>query len=121
MKWFNPESDPNLFACPCGNCDSKPSQLLLSMLDAVREYAMVPMSVTSGPRCWDHNAAVGGSQYSEHMDGDAADIACTSSRQRALILDAARRYGVNRIGVAHSFVHLGVSKKHDQDVTWVYR
>ena len=120
MKWFSPDTDPALFKCPCGQCDQEPTDRLLNMLDAVRDDAAVPMKVTSGPRCWHYNTIIGGAEYSGHVDGEAADIAVTTSRARSRILEAARRYGVTRIGIAKGFVHLGVSRKHDQHVTWVY-
>ena len=44
--------------------------LLESMRDAVR----VPLRVTSGYRSPQHNAAVGGVETSQHMDGTAADV-----------------------------------------------
>ena len=90
------------------------------MADAVREAAGVPMHCTSGPRCWSYNSLIGGAKFSEHVDGDAMDVACDTSRKRALIVQAAIRYGVNRIGIAKGFIHLGVSEKHDQNVMWVY-
>jgi len=90
------------------------------MLDRVRDRAGVPMVVTSGPRCPEYNALIGGAKYSEHIDGDGADILCEDSALRHAILKAAIEEGVNRIGIGKSFIHLGVSESNSQDVIWCY-
>ncbi len=119
-NYFTPETDPILFACPCGNCDVKPSQELLDFLNRVRAEAGIPMYVTSGPRCAPYNTHIGGAKYGEHLDGDGADIQATNSRQRFKLLDAAFRCGCKRLGLGISFLHLGVSIINDQDVAWNY-
>ena len=118
--YFNPESDPLLYRCPCLACAHGPSPRLITTLDQVRHVAGIPFHVTSGPRCHAHNKKVGGSEFSEHIDGDGADIACADSRSRFLIVNAAIQEGVTRIGIAKSFIHLGVSETNDQHVIWTY-
>lgn len=44
-------------------------------LDPVREKFGRPIKVNSGYRCPKHNAKVGGARNSQHMAGEAADIA----------------------------------------------
>jgi zinc D-Ala-D-Ala carboxypeptidase len=109
--------------CRCGRaeCDApKPSQALLSMLDLVRRAVGQPLIANSGCRCAYWNAKQGGVAGSEHETGEGADIACTDSRLRFRILFAAWQTGVVRIGIGKTFVHLGVSKTHDQQVVWHY-
>lgn len=120
MIYFSERSDPKLFACPCGNCDAKPSAEMLWVADAVRQRAKVPMVINSGPRCAEYNAKIGGAEHSEHVDGDGIDVACTSSRARYLLINAALAEGVTRIGVGKNFIHLGVSETNDPCVIWVY-
>jgi len=120
MRHFSPETDPKLFACPCGKCDAKPTKRLLASLDSVRDVVGFPLGVSSGPRCKAYNKKIGGAKYSEHMDGDGADIPCTSSSNRIRIVDAALNVGINRIGIAKTYIHLGVSETNDQMVMWVY-
>jgi len=120
MNYFNPEQDPMLYKCPCGHCNVVVNPELPRVLNLVRERAGTPMVVTSGPRCPQYNIAIGGATYSEHVDGDGADIVCTSSRSRFLIIRAAIEVGINRIGVDDIFLHLGISKTNDQLVMWVY-
>ena len=120
LTHFSPDSDPALFNCPCGECHVGPSPDLLSRLDDAREFAQVPFHVTSGPRCPEYNTRIGGSKFSEHMDGDAADISAVGSRARYRIIMGAVEAGFNRIGIGKDFVHLGVSDSNDQDVIWTY-
>lgn len=64
------------FQCKCGECKTvciiNPE--LVERLDRVRERYEMPIRVTSGCRCKEHNAKVGGSPTSRHLHGDAADI-----------------------------------------------
>ena len=120
IVYFTPKSDPKLFACPCGDCDTKPSQRLLDLLQDTRSSAGVPMHVTSGPRCPAYNKVIGGAKYSEHPDGDGADIEIFGSRNRFLVTKAALDNGCNRLGIAKRFLHLGVSETNDQQVIWIY-
>ena len=119
LTHFKPESDPKLFACPCG-CGKGPTNELLYRLDECREFAGVPFIVTSGPRCPAYNDKIKGAKYSAHMDGDAADIAAPDSRTRFKIVQAAFEAGFNRIGIGRDFVHLDVSDTNAQDVIFTY-
>lgn len=47
---------------------------LIRILDEARERAGVPIIVSSGYRCLEHNRAIGGAAQSYHMRGMAADV-----------------------------------------------
>ena len=49
--------------------------LVENVLDPLREKYGKPIKVNSGYRCPNHNLAVGGATQSQHMKGEAADIA----------------------------------------------
>lgn len=49
--------------------------LVENVLDPLREKYGKPIKVNSGYRCPNHNLAVGGATLSQHMKGEAADIA----------------------------------------------
>lgn len=118
-KYFKPETDPMLFFCPCcGN--SITDDVLLNKLDILRTLFGKPIYVTSGFRCTEYNAEVGGIPDSEHLDGKAADIACLTSSDRYWLLKYAYVVGFRRIGnyKEEKFIHLGVSTTHPQDVLW---
>ena len=76
MKWFNEKE----FACRC--CGQLPpfarentEALVSQVLDPLRERCSHPIYVNSGYRCPSHNRDVGGAAQSQHLKGEAADIA----------------------------------------------
>jgi hypothetical protein len=114
------------FYCPCPDpCIGKRDAdvRLRLRLERVRELYGKPVIVNSGVRCEKHNAAVGGvvgPPPSEHVSGLGADLRCSSSRDRALLLGAALAAGFRRVGIAKTFIHVGASEELDQDVVWLY-
>lgn len=89
MKWFKEKE----FACKC--CGQLPplarenvKALVDVILDPVREQLGKPIVVNSGYRCEKHNKAVGGVRNSQHLQGQAADVACADlKRLKALIIE----------------------------------
>lgn len=53
--------------------------LVVDVLDPIRERMGCPIIVNSGFRCAQLNRLVGGSLYSQHMYGEAADITCSKA------------------------------------------
>lgn len=90
------------------------------MLDRVREHVGQALRVNSGCRCAYWNKMQGGVPRSEHETGEGVDLTCEYSSARYKILEAAFACGVKRIGIGKRFIHLGVSKTHDQQVVWHY-
>ena len=84
------------FACKCGKCGGypvEPAESLIRVLDDIREAVGLPMYVTSGIRCKQHNANVGGASSSRHMNGDAADIMCPDKTPSELYTIACAKMG----------------------------
>ena len=80
MKWFN----LNEMKCKC--CKRLPAdawmyveQLVDHVLDPVRAQFGKPIRVNSAYRCEKHNRKVGGAKNSQHLYGQAADIAAEHS------------------------------------------
>ena len=92
---------------------------LLDYLESIREFSGFPIIITSGYRCPDHNAAVGGAPGSAHLTGEAADFAVHSDHERFRFLEAIFLYGPIRCGVYPSWIHIDVSKGLPGEVTWV--
>ena len=70
------------FACQCGGkyCDGfpcEPAEETVKICDEIRKRAKVPITISSGIRCEQHNAEVGGVSNSNHKYGKAADLICS--------------------------------------------
>ena len=91
----------------------------LELLDCAREEAMTPFRITSGFRTKEHNDHVNGVSSSSHLKGCAADISCTSSSQRSIIVRALINVGFTRLGIAKSFIHVD-NDSTKPDAIWLY-
>lgn len=95
----------------CKHCGQLPpggmDRALLLKLDALRERVGAAIIVTSGYRCPDHNAAVGGVSNSQHVRGTAADIFAPGVGVDELA-DAAVAVGFDGVGRYYGagFVHV---------------
>lgn len=61
--------------------------LVDNVLDPLREWYGKPITVNSGYRCPELNAAVKGSKTSQHMAGEAADIDTGDRQQNKLLFE----------------------------------
>jgi len=78
----------------------------LARLQSLRDQWQMPMIITSGYRCPEHNKAVGGSPHSQHLEGRAADIAMTSGTERWEFLRLCYQHGFTGIGIHSKYIHL---------------
>ncbi len=113
------------FKCPCCGENKMDRQFLL-ILDEIRDYAGIPFIITSGYRCKKHNKEIGGKPNSAHLNGLAADIKCTISYNRAIIVNSivhfVHKIGIPlRIGIAINFIHFDIDKEKPNPVIWVYK
>jgi len=92
----------------------------LSRLDQARSLCDIPFRITSGYRTEDHNRKVKGVLGSSHTKGLAADIACTNSAARHIIVSALLKVGLNRIGIADTFIHVDRDSSKPANVIWTY-
>ena len=79
-----------------------------------------PMVINSGYRSPKHSIEAAKDKPGEHSQGMAADVACDSSRDRYDLVRAAIHAGFHRLGIADTYVHLGLSYRKDKDVIWLY-
>lgn len=89
---------------------------LVSMLDSAREVAGVSFVITSGFRTVAQNKLVGGVANSAHLTGEGVDIACSTSQNRWLILNALLKVGFTRLEVAKGHIHCDISKTLPQKI-----
>lgn len=79
---------------------------MLAKADLLRMYAKRPLVVTSATRCKAHNAAVGGAADSQHLLGNAIDIACASRAEAEALAVLAIKAGMGGIGVGDDLLHV---------------
>jgi len=121
MNWEHYENfEDHNFDCKdgCGKNNMNPS--FMRRLQAARTIADIPFYINSGSRCEDNNREEGGVSDSAHLGGRAADIRCSTSRNRAIIIKAAMMAGFTRIGIGNTFIHLDNDSTKDPDVYWLY-
>ncbi len=92
----------------------------IEKLDNARDYAGIPFMVNSGFRTIQHNAKVGGSDNSSHLEGYAVDLKCTDSRSRFKMVSALQKAGFTRIGIAKTFIHADDDPNKSPEVIWTY-
>jgi len=61
------------FACKCGCGKDDIDERLVNRIQVVRDIILVPITISSGCRCEQHNKAEGGESESLHMEDIAAD------------------------------------------------
>lgn len=112
------------FACQCGcGYGTHPGdvrQELLDLLELIREDLGQPMRVSSGNRCTQHNAAVGGVANSSHTRGFAADIFVGGGSKRRRLMDLAVKHHAPGIGIAKTFVHIDADNVLPRPSAWSY-
>lgn len=75
IHYFNREE----FRCKCPRCGGfpvEPRESLVRTVDEIRRRLGKPIIISSGVRCKEHNAEVGGVSNSQHLYGIAADLHC---------------------------------------------
>lgn len=68
------------------------NDLVVNILDPLRESMGVPIVITSGFRCEKLNNKVGGSKTSDHRNGCAADISTGKRWLNGVIMEVIRKY-----------------------------
>lgn len=111
--------DSSEFKCPCCGIRIMMYSFIMKLQKA-REIADTPFRITSGLRCRKRNKAVGGTENSSHLTGHAADIQAATSGHRYVIVLALLEAGLERIGVAKTFIHVDNSPEKTQGVMWLY-
>lgn len=121
LHYFSYESDPML-KCPC--CGERGmNERFMMMLDELRAGVGFAFNITSGFRCPDYNSKLSSTgRTGPHTYGRAVDISATS-RQKYLIMAAARDFGWSRFGIGKNFIHVDSLNEADgftPEVIWTY-
>ena len=123
LKYFTLDE----FDCPTlPNSGVNMDSDFLQKLEAARELAGIPFKINSGYRTREHHNAIYKKLGKEptksaHLIGKAADIHCTDSRSRFIIISSLLKAGFNRIGIASTFIHTDSAETgKTQQVIWTY-
>lgn len=110
IKYFDREE----FRCKCGGkyCDGfpvEPNSKLVKVADRIRKHLGAAALVSSGVRCEQHNANVGGVYNSRHLFGKAMDF-CISGKAATEVLQYVVMQPEIRYAYAidHNYVHMDV-------------
>tara|TARA_R100001230_G_C5675373_1_gene180889 strand:+ start:368 stop:772 length:405 start_codon:yes stop_codon:yes gene_type:complete len=115
LKYFKKSE----FTCKCGCGETVISDELLHKLDDARKHAGIPFKITSGYRCPNHPESKK-NPTSSHIKGLAADIKCSDSKTRAILIDALTYVEFYRIGISKSFIHVDIDEDKVSPVVWLY-
>lgn len=98
------------FRCKCGCGLDEMNETLIRVADRVREHFGKPITVSSGRRCANHNARVGGVSNSRHLSGKAMDF-CVSGKTASQVLEYVQKQPEIRYAYAidGSYVHMDVN------------
>jgi len=95
----------------------------MEKLQAIRKDFGRGITVTSGFRSVKHPVEARKTHSNgEHTQGFCADIMCITSADRFTLINLALKHGITRIGVAKTFLHLGIGGKSlPINVIWDYQ
>jgi len=83
----------------------------VKILDQIREEVGFPIVINRGFSTHKHNTKVGGKENSAHKYGIAADLQLKSVHERDLVIAAAFKLGIRRIGIMNKAVHLDIGDR----------
>jgi len=116
MNYF--PKDELVCKCGCGLYNFSP--WLLKFINEIRRRLGRPLIAKSGCRCVPWNLHEGGTDTSDHLTGEGVDLKAIHSHTRFVILEAAFEFEIRRIGLADTFLHIGINKNNPQEVFWIY-
>ena len=100
------------FACKDGSDPIFIDSELVTVLQKVRNHFGKPVTITSAYRTPPHNSKEGGTTYSQHLYGKAADIKVQGIAPKKIAEYAGtilKNYG--GIGIYNTFVHIDVREE----------
>jgi hypothetical protein len=81
----------------------------MEILQAIRKEFNKSMRITSGCRSKKHPIEAKKTHSNgEHTQGTCSDVYCDNGSDRFKLIQLALKHGITRIGVAETFLHLGI-------------
>jgi uncharacterized protein YcbK (DUF882 family) len=109
IKYFTRDE----FKCKCGKyCDgfpAEPEKKLVTVADRVREHFGNPAIVSSGVRCKQHNANVGGVANSRHLSGKAMDFRVSGKSAKEVLAYAQKQPEIRyAYAIDKNYIHMDI-------------
>lgn len=100
----------------CNHCGKLVIDLAaMDKLQTLRRILNRPINVTSGTRCVQWNASVGGASSSYHLNGRAFDIPIAPGDDRSWLVFLAGMAGFTGLGVYETFIHVDTGPRRFWD------
>ena len=96
------------FACQDGTDPIFIDSELVEILQKIRTHFKKPVTITSAYRTPPHNKSCGGTTYSQHLYGKAADIKVQGIAPKDVAKYAETLLGDGGIGIYNTFTHIDV-------------
>lgn len=96
------------FACKDGSDPIFIDTELVSVLQKIRTHFKKPVTITSAYRTPTHNKSCGGTTYSQHLYGKAADIKIPGVKPKEVAKYAETLLDSGGIGIYNTFTHVDV-------------
>ena len=96
------------FACNDGSDPIFIDSELVSVLQKIRDHFGKPVTITSAYRTPPHNKTCGGTTYSQHLYGKAADIKISGVTPKKVADYAETLLPEGGIGIYNTFTHIDV-------------
>ena len=99
-------------------------RVMCEKLEAVREFLGRPMIVSSGYRCPELNAAIGGAPKSAHMTGFAVDFICPGFGSPVDVCRAIGKSGLQYDQVIHEYgrwTHLSFDPQQRREALTIFK
>lgn len=96
------------FACKDGSDPIFIDSDLVSILQKIRNHFGKPVTITSAYRTPPHNKSCGGTTYSQHLYGKAADIKVQGIAPKEVAKYAETLLDKGGIGIYNTFTHIDV-------------
>lgn len=81
-----------------------------SLLQPLRNF-VGPINITSGYRCAEVNAIIGGAKSSQHLHGQAADFVCIDIPKAILFI---KNKAFDQLIIYNSFIHVSLTTSHNR-------
>jgi zinc D-Ala-D-Ala carboxypeptidase len=120
QKELYPNFPKHEFDCKHTGRNEMKHEFMQTLQKIRNEYG--PMNITSGFRHSTHPIEAKKMRPVEHTFGMCCDVACNNGADRYRLVTIALKHGITRIGIAKSFVHLGLGAPGlPNNVIWEYQ